>query len=58
MVDTSPLPDRLLSTAGALAALAKGLDLKVVGPTGNSVMLWNLIVAETGAGKQPVLQLY
>ena len=50
--DTSPLPNRWLSLWTALSALAKGIDRKVLGPMGNSVVLWLLMLAETGAGKQ------
>ena len=39
MVDTSPLPHRWLSLASALCALAKGLDRKVIGPSGTSTVL-------------------
>jgi hypothetical protein len=55
--DTAALPNRWLSMATALSALAKGLDRKVLGPgdAGNSVILWLLLVAETGAGKQHAL---
>jgi hypothetical protein len=55
MYDTSGLPDRTLALAGALTALGKGLDRKIVGPTGNSTVLYNLILAVTGAGKQHIL---
>ena len=50
--DTAALPDRWLSLATALSACAKALDRKVLGPSGNSVVLWVLLLAETGAGKQ------
>jgi hypothetical protein len=52
--DTAALPNRWLSMATALSALGKGLDRKVLGPgdSGNSVILWMLLIAETGAGKQ------
>jgi hypothetical protein len=56
MVDTSPLPHRWLSLASALCALAKGLDRKVIGPSGTSTVLYILLAAETGAGKQQALQ--
>jgi hypothetical protein len=56
MVDTSPLPHRWLSLASALCALAKGLDRKVIGPSGTSTVLYILLMAETGAGKQQALQ--
>src|SRR5262249_2538876 len=51
IVDTSPLPDRQLALAVALSSLAKGIDRKVVGPSGNSCVLFNQVLAETGAGK-------
>jgi hypothetical protein len=44
--DTAALPNRWLSMSTALASLAKGLDRKILGPTGNSVILWTLLVAE------------
>jgi hypothetical protein len=49
--DTAPLPDRKLSLATALSALGKGIDRKVIGPSGNSTILFNQIIAETGSGK-------
>lgn len=52
MQDTAALPNRWLSLSTATSALAKALDRKVLGPTGNSVILWMLLIAETGAGKQ------
>jgi hypothetical protein len=51
VMDTAPLPDRKLALAVALSACAKGLDRKVIGPTDNSTILFNLVIAETGAGK-------
>jgi hypothetical protein len=56
MVDTSPLPNRWLGLASALCVLAKGLDRKVIGPSGTSTILYILLMAETGAGKQQALQ--
>jgi hypothetical protein len=56
MVDTSPLPNRWLALASALTVLAKGLDRKVIGPSGTSTVLYILLMAETGAGKQQALQ--
>ena len=53
--DTAALPNRWLSMATATSALAKALDRKVLGPgdaSGNSVILWLLLIAGTGAGKQ------
>jgi hypothetical protein len=49
--DTAPLPDRKLSLATSLSALGKGMDRKVIGPSGNSTILFNQIIAETGSGK-------
>jgi hypothetical protein len=51
VMDTAPLPDRKLALAVALSACAKGLDRKVIGPSDNSTILFNLVIAETGAGK-------
>jgi hypothetical protein len=56
MVDSSDLPDRWLSLASALVALAKGLDRKVVGPSGSSTVLYILLEATSGAGKQQALR--
>jgi hypothetical protein len=56
MVDTSELPHRWLALASALTALAKGLDRKVVGPSGSGTVLYILLEAETGAGKQQALR--
>jgi hypothetical protein len=53
--DTSALPDRTMALVGAVCALAKALDRKVLGPTGNSVILFILLIAETGAGKQHII---
>ncbi len=55
IVDTAALPDRRMALAGALSACAKGLDRKVIGPTGNSTILFVVLIAETGAGKQHIL---
>jgi hypothetical protein len=53
--DTAALPDRLLALAAALCALAKGLDRKVLGPTENSVVMFILLLAWSGVGKQHAL---
>jgi hypothetical protein len=53
--DTAALPDRRMALAGALSACAKGLDRKMIGPTGNSTILFVVLIAETGAGKQHIL---
>jgi len=55
MYDTAGLPDRFLALAGALSALGKCCDRKVLGPTGNSTILFLLVIAETGAGKNHIL---
>src|SRR5215469_6760507 len=55
MYDTAGLPDRFLALAGALSALGKCCDRKVLGPTGNSTILFILVIAETGAGKNHTL---
>ena len=55
MYDTAGLPDRFLALAGALSALGKCCDRKVLGPTGNSTILFILVIAETGAGKNHIL---
>ena len=52
VLDTAGLPDRKMALGVSLSALAKGMDRRVVGPSGNSVILFILIIAETGAGKQ------
>ena len=52
VMDTAGLPDRKLALAVALSACAKGIDRKVIGPSGNSTILFTLVIAETGAGKQ------
>jgi hypothetical protein len=50
--DTAQLPDRWLSLSAALSALAKATDRRVLGPRDCSTVLWLLLMAETGAGKQ------
>lgn len=50
--ETDGLPDRVMALVGALCILTKALDRKVLGPLGNSVVLFILLIAETGAGKQ------
>jgi hypothetical protein len=52
---TAALPDRFMALAGALSALGKCLDRKVLGPTGNSTILFILLIAETGSGKQHII---
>jgi hypothetical protein len=53
--ETSSLPDRWLSLTAALSALAKGTDRRVLGPGDTSTVLWLLLIAESGAGKQHAL---
>ena len=55
IVDTAQLPDRWMALAGALSVCAKALDRKVIGPRDNSVVLWTVLLSETGAGKQHIL---
>jgi hypothetical protein len=55
MLDTNALPDRWMALAGALSVCAKALDRKVLGPDENSVVLFILILAESGAGKNHIL---
>lgn len=50
--DTSRLPNRMVAFVSALVGCAKLLDGRVLGPTGNSTVLYTWLVAETGAGKQ------
>jgi hypothetical protein len=50
--DTALLPDRWLALSAALSALAKGTDRLVLGPEDCVTVLWIMLVAETGAGKQ------
>jgi hypothetical protein len=57
IVDTSELPDRWLALATALIALAKGLDRKVIGPSDTSTILYILLMAESGAGKQQSIRM-
>ena len=55
MDDTNDLPDRWMALAGALSVCGKALDRKVLGPRQNSVVLFILILAESGAGKNHLL---
>jgi hypothetical protein len=55
MLDTNALPDRWMALAGALSVCGKCLDRKVLGPRENSVVLFILILAESGAGKNHIL---
>jgi hypothetical protein len=55
MLDTASLPDRWMALAGALSVCGKCLDRKVLGPRENSVVLFILILAESGAGKNHIL---
>jgi len=47
--DSARLPDRTISFAAALTAAGKMLDGKVLGPSGNSTVLYNWLIAETGS---------
>jgi hypothetical protein len=55
MLDTNALPDRWMALAGALSVCGKCLDRKVLGPRENSIVLFILILAESGAGKNHIL---
>jgi hypothetical protein len=55
MVDTARLPDRWMALGTALPVLAKGMDRKVIGPSGCNNVSFNAIIAATGAGKQHCL---
>jgi hypothetical protein len=55
MIDTNGLPDRWMALAGALCVCGKALDRKVLGPRENSVVLFILVLAESGAGKNHIL---
>jgi hypothetical protein len=55
MIDTNALPDRWMALAGALCVCGKALDRKVLGPDENSVVLFILVLAESGAGKNHIL---
>ena len=46
VMDTAPLPDRRLALAVSLSACAKGIDRKVIGPSDNSTVLFNQVIAE------------
>src|SRR5262249_34527251 len=52
IMDTARLPDRGMALAAALSACGKAIDRKVLGPGGGSTVLYNILIAETGAGKQ------
>jgi hypothetical protein len=52
IVDTDIFPDRRMALSGALTALAKALDRKVIGPTGSTTLLYLILLAATSAGKQ------
>jgi hypothetical protein len=53
--DTMNLPDRTMALAGALSACGKGIDRKVIGPTGNGTVLFNLVIGDSTSGKQRVI---
>jgi hypothetical protein len=53
---STDLPDRQLAMWAALTGLAKILDRRVIGPTRTSTVLYNVLIAATGAGKEDALQ--
>jgi hypothetical protein len=53
--DTDRLPDRVMALAGAILTCAKALDRKVLGPGGIGLVQFLLLIAESGAGKQHVI---
>ena len=53
---STDLPDRQIALWGAMVGLAKILDRRLIGPTRSSSVLYNLLVAATGAGKEPAQQ--
>jgi hypothetical protein len=55
IVDTDRLPDRQMALAGAMVACHKALDRKILGPGEISVILFLALLAETGAGKNHIL---
>jgi hypothetical protein len=52
IIDTDMYPDRRMALWGALAALSKATDRKVIGPTGSTTLLYLILLAATAAGKQ------
>jgi hypothetical protein len=55
IVDADRVPDRWMALAGALVAGHKALDRKILGPGDISVVLFLLLLAESGAGKQHIM---
>jgi hypothetical protein len=55
IVASSRLPDRKMALAAALATASATLNRKVVGPTNGGTVLYVLILAWTGAGKEHLL---
>jgi hypothetical protein len=55
IVDTDRLPDRQMALAGAMVACHKALERKILGPGEISVILFLALLAETGAGKNHIL---
>jgi hypothetical protein len=55
ITETARYPDRLMALAAALSIVGKLLDRKVIGPTSSGTLLWMLILAFTGAGKEHLL---
>ena len=52
MIDTARLPSRWMALGTAIAMLGKGIDRKVIGPTGSSNVGYDAIIGLTGIGKQ------
>lgn len=50
------LPDRQLALWGAKAGLGKIVDRKLITPRGGSTTAFDLLLAATGAGKEPAMQ--
>jgi hypothetical protein len=55
MVDTAELPDRSMALCGALLVCALAIARKVLGPNNNAVALLTILIAESGAGKQHII---
>jgi hypothetical protein len=50
------VPNRQLALWGALVGMVKILDRRAIGPTGSSTVLFNLLLAASGAGKEDAIQ--
>jgi hypothetical protein len=55
MIDTAELPDRQMALCGALLVCALAIARKVLGPNNNAVALLTILIAESGAGKQHII---